>query len=121
MIIKELGINTIQILPTHFFDVDPESGSYDWGYMPVHYFSLYPGYAEDSHAVVAEFKQLISNLHNEGFKVVLDVSNHTAEDLSDAINFQALAPGYYYRRTHNGYYFNGSGCGNEFRTSSNGS
>ena len=114
---KELGINTIQILPTHFFDVDPHSNQYDWGYMPVHYFSLYPGYAENSDSTVAEFKQLISNLHNEGFKVVLDVVlNHTAENLADAINFQALAPGYYYRRTHEGYYFNGSGCGNEFKT-----
>ena len=44
------------------------------------------------------------------------VLNHTVENLADAINFQALAPGYYYRRTHDGYYFNGSGCGNEFKT-----
>ena len=115
--LKELGINTIQILPTHFFDVDPQSDAYDWGYMPVHYFSSYPGYAENIHATVAEFKQLISNLHNEGFKVVIDVVlNHTAENLDDAINFHALAPGYYYRRTHDGSYFNGSGCGNEFKT-----
>ena len=115
--LKELGINTIQILPTHFFDVDPKSGAYDWGYMPVHYFSLYPGYSENVDSTVLEFKKLVSKLHDEGFKVVLDVVlNHTAENLQDALNFQALAPGYYYRRTHDGHYFNGSGCGNEFKT-----
>lgn len=115
--LKELGVNTLQILPTHFFDLDPSTGEYNWGYMPVHYFSLYPGYAEDPHNAISEFKRLISELHNNGFKVVLDVViNHTAENLNDANSFQALAPGYYYRRNHDGQYFNGSGCGNEFKT-----
>lgn len=115
--LKELGVNTLQILPTHFFDLDPSTGDYNWGYMPVHYFSLYPGYAEDPHNAVSEFKHLISELHKNGFKIVLDVViNHTAENLYDANSFQALAPGYYYRRNHYGQYFNGSGCGNEFKT-----
>lgn len=115
--LKDLGVNTLQILPTHFFDVEPSINPYDWGYMPAHYFSLYPGYAENPQNAISEFKQLVSNLHSNGFKVVLDVVlNHTSENIENAYSFQALAPGYYYRRTHTGHYFNGSGCGNEFKS-----
>lgn len=117
--LKELGVNVIHLLPVQNFDQDDNSEQYDWGYMPVHYFCLHGSYASSPLDLsrITEFKALVSTLHKEGFKVVIDVVfNHTAEDLNNPTNFQGLAPGYYYRRTDFGDYFNGSGCGNEFKT-----
>ncbi|MCO4781695.1 MAG: type I pullulanase [Candidatus Cloacimonetes bacterium] len=117
--LKELGVNVIHLLPVQNFDQDDNSDQYDWGYMPVHYFCLHGSYATSPLDLsrITEFKTLVSTLHDEGFKVVIDVVfNHTAEDLNNPISFQGLAPGYYYRRTGLGDYFNGSGCGNEFKT-----
>jgi pullulanase len=117
--LRELGVNTLQILPLQNFDLDDDSKDYDWGYMPCHYFCPHGGYSENPQGIerVSELKQMISTLHENGFKVVLDVVfNHTAEGSGRVISFQALAPHYYYRRDHNGLYFNGSGCGNEFKS-----
>jgi pullulanase len=117
--LKELGVNTIQLLPLQNFDVDDESEIYDWGYMPCHFFAPHGAYATDPANLsrVVELKKAISTLHEEGFKIILDVVfNHTAEGTEEVMSFQALAPHYYYRRDHEGKYFNGSGCGNEFKT-----
>lgn len=117
--LKELGINTLHLLPLQNFDLDDETTAYDWGYMPCHYFAPHGGYSSNPADLsrVQELKRGISSLHEEGIKVILDVVfNHTAEGTGNLISFQALAPDYYYRHTHEGDYFNGSGCGNELKT-----
>jgi pullulanase len=119
--LKELGVNTIHLLPVHDFDHDDYTNNYNWGYMPFHYFCPSGWYSSNPKDIsrVKEFKKLVDTLHKHGFKVVMDVVfNHTAEGSHMAVNFNGMAPHYYYRRTHDGYYFNGSGCGNEFKTES---
>ena len=117
--LKELGVNVLHLLPLQNFDSDDDESTYDWGYMPCHYFAPHGSYASNPSNLsrVKELKKLVNALHEEGIKLVLDVVfNHTAEGQDNLISFQALAPHYYYRHTHEGDYFNGSGCGNEFKT-----
>ena len=117
--LKELGINTLQLLPLQNFDSDDDGLTYDWGYMPCHYFAPHGSYASNSFDLsrVKELKKMVNTIHAEGIKLILDVVfNHTAEGRDNLISFQALAPDYYYRQTHEGDYFNGSGCGNEFKS-----
>jgi len=119
--LKELGVNTIQILPFTNFDQDDLNAPYDWGYMPMHFFCPHGGYASDPSNLsrITDLKDMVSALHKKGFQVIMDtVLNHTAEGSMGVINFQAIAPGYYYRRRHDGSFFNGSGCGNEFKSES---
>ncbi len=120
--LKELGINTVQILPIQDFENDEKSGAYNWGYMPVNFNSPDGWYASDTtnSSRVAECKKMIDAFHRNGIKVVMDVVyNHTAES-NEMIrySFNALAPDYYYRLKPNGDYWNGSGCGNEFKSES---
>ena len=118
----ELGVNTIQILPFQDFENDETSENYNWGYMPVNYNSPDGWYASatfDS-SRVSECKRMVDALHKNGLKVVMDVVyNHTAEG-NELVrySFNALAPNYYYRMTDSGEYWNGSGCGNEFKSES---
>eukprot|EP00172_Hildenbrandia_rubra_P003172 Plantae.Rhodophyta-Hildenbrandia_rubra.ctg475.p1 GENE.Plantae.Rhodophyta-Hildenbrandia_rubra.ctg475~~Plantae.Rhodophyta-Hildenbrandia_rubra.ctg475.p1 ORF type:complete len:1589 (-),score=227.47 Plantae.Rhodophyta-Hildenbrandia_rubra.ctg475:1805-6571(-) len=148
--IVEMGVNAVQIMPIQDFDNDEDNDKeYNWGYMPVHYNSPDGWYTTGDKASasrVAEFKTLVSALHEAGLKVIMDVVyNHTAEDpnelnLEARFSFNGLAPRYYYRTcsnvrvSHDGRntcsrkgldeehcglcYSNGSGCGNEFRSES---
>jgi len=118
--LMELGVNTVQIMPIQDFENDENSDVYNWGYMPVHFFSPDGWYASrtDDNSRVLEFKEMIDSLHKHGIKAVMDVVyNHTAEN-SDMkrFGFNALVDGYYYRLHEDGSYWNGSGCGNEFRS-----
>ena len=55
---------------------------------------------------------MVQALHKAGIRVILDVVyNHTYD--IDHSNFQRTYPDYYYRKTSDGKYSNGSGCGNE--------
>ncbi|HOX22495.1 MAG TPA: pullulanase-associated domain-containing protein, partial [Elusimicrobiales bacterium] len=118
--LKELGVNTIHLLPVQEFDGGEDR--YDWGYMPWHFNAPEGSYATnpEGQTRVAEFKTLVDTLHKNGFKVVMDVVyNHTAETgPSSVYSFNALAKDYYYRTKDDGSYYNGSGCGNEFRSDS---
>jgi pullulanase len=118
--LKELGVNVIQLMPIQDADRDEYSDEYNWGYMPIQHNSPDGWYAtrREDETKVKEFAQLVDFLHKEGFKVVMDVVyNHTAENNTDKrINFNVLAPDYYYRTKENGTYWNGSGCGNELKT-----
>lgn len=121
---KELGVNTIQIMPIQDFDSDEENPQfYGWGYMPKNFNSPEGSYSSDwkTDSKIYEVKKLINRLHEEGFKVTLDVVyNHTAEGFKGKgiYSFNGFVPYYYYRIAHNGVISNGSGCGNEFRTES---
>ena len=55
---------------------------------------------------------MIMNFHKSGIRVVMDmVYNHTYRTQDSNLN--KAVPGYYYRTNEEGYFTNGSGCGNE--------
>lgn len=116
--LKELGITHVQLLPIFdFFTVDeahPEKKQYNWGYDPKNFNCPEGSYSTDPFdpkCRIKELKQLIMALHNEGIGVVMDVVyNHTYQTLDSP--FQIAMP-FYYHRTKNGVFTNGSGCGNE--------
>ena len=55
---------------------------------------------------------MVMALHKAGIRVILDVVyNHTFNIKNS--NFQRISPDYYYRKTADGRYSDGSGCGNE--------
>ncbi len=117
--LQELGVNTLQLMPVHAFMIDKKEGEYQWGYMPEHFNAPEPSYASDGNGVTAvtELKTAIDRLHQAGFKIILDVVyNHTSEGPSHIRHFNGLVPDYFYRVKPDGSYWNGSGCGNEFRT-----
>ena len=118
----ELGVNTVQILPIQDFENDESGDAYNWGYMPVHFNSPDGWYATKPNDAsrVSEAKKMVDAFHRNGLKVVMDVVyNHTAEG-NELVrhSFNGCAPSYYYRRKPNGEYWNGSGCGNEFKSES---
>jgi pullulanase len=120
--LSELGVNAVHVMPVEDFASDQSSSAYNWGYMPVNFNSPEGWYATktDDLSRVSEFKRMVDAMHKKGLKVIMDVVyNHTAEsDPSTVYNFNAFAPGYYYRLKSDGTYYNGSGCGNEFRSDS---
>lgn len=117
--LKELGVTHIHILPSFdFATVDEtklEENNYNWGYDPKNYNVPDGSYSTDPANPVTrirEFKEMVKSLHQNGFRVVLDVVyNHTAS--TDHSNFDLTVPGYFYRQNPDGSYSNASGCGNE--------
>jgi pullulanase len=61
---------------------------------------------------IREFKQMVKALHDAGIRVILDVVYNHTYDIEHS-NFQRTYPDYFYRKTAEGQYSNGSGCGNE--------
>lgn len=117
--LQELGVNAIHILPSFdYASVDEtrlDEPQYNWGYDPVNYNVPEGSYSTDPcdpKARIREFKQMVQALHKAGIRVILDVVyNHTFN--IDGSNFQLTYPDYYYRKTADGSYSDGSGCGNE--------
>lgn len=117
--LKELGVTHIHILPSFdFATVDEtklEENNYNWGYDPKNYNVPDGSYSTDpANPVVRirEFKEMVKSLHQNGFRIVLDVVyNHTAS--TDHSNFNLTVPGYFYRQNPDGSYSDASGCGNE--------
>ena len=119
--LSELGVNAVHILPFQDFENDESSPAYNWGYMPVNFNSPEGWYATGLYGAerVKEAKAMIDALHKKGIKVIMDVVyNHTAETGGKIFNFDALAKDYYYRVKEDGSRWNGSGCGNEFKSES---
>ena len=114
--LKNLGVTHVQILPVHdFFGVDDvEKDHYNWGYNPTSYFSLegsYSCYPEDPLARLLEFKKMVSELHKNNIRVVMDVVyNHIYEYQNS--DFHKNVPNYYFRRLGKKI-SEGSGCGND--------
>ncbi len=118
---EELGVNAVHILPFQDFENDERNPRYDWGYMPVNFNSPEGWYASrtDDDSRRREAKAMIAALHARGMKVIMDVVyNHTAETGGKKFNFAGLAGNYFYRMKDDGSFYNGSGCGNEFRSES---
>ena len=140
--LKALGVNAIHILPSYDYGsvdetrIDPDlyyeyaykelpkgviparpdfSPQYNWGYDPVNYNVPEGGYSTNPYKPevrIREFKQMVKALHDSGISVILDVVYNHTYDIEHS-NFQRTYPDYYYRKTADGQYSNGSGCGNE--------
>ena len=118
---KELGVTHVHLLPvTDYLTVNelkPLSkypDNYNWGYDQELYNNIEGSFstnANDPYSRIREFKTLIKNYHENGMSIVMDVVyNHTFR--TNDSPFNVLEPMYYYR-SENGYFTNGSGCGNE--------
>ncbi len=117
--LKDLGINTVHILPSYDYGSVDETrlsdNKYNWGYDPVNYNVPEGGYSTDPfkpEVRIREFKLMVQALHQAGIAVILDVVYNHTYDINHS-NFQRTYPDYYYRKTEEGTYSNGSGCGNE--------
>ena len=107
--LKNLGVTHIQLLPvlSYYFVNElknherlsayaSSNSNYNWGYDPQNYFSLTGMYSSDPknpEKRIAEFKNLINEIHKRGMGAILDVVyNHTAKvDI-----FEDLEPNYYH-------------------------
>ena len=110
---KRVGVNAIELQPIQ----ENDSLSYDeyhWGYMTNNYFAPHSGYAANPQAgsQVADFRDLVATLHEEGFAVLLDVVyNHVGEP-AHLLFIDKL---YYFHQDEGGRMSNWSGCGNDLR------
>ncbi len=113
--LKELGVNYVHLLPSFDFDNDETQDKYNWGYNPKNYNvpeGMYSSNPYDGKARIEEFKEMVQALHAQGIGVILDVVyNHTSK--TEDSWFNVTVPDYYYRKTADGQFSNGSGCGNE--------
>ncbi|HWA28770.1 MAG TPA: glycogen debranching protein GlgX [Lacunisphaera sp.] len=122
--LKKLGVTSIELMPVHYFVserhlIDKGLRNY-WGYNTLAFFSLEPFYASEPdcpEAVVREFKQMVKDLHNAGFEVILDVVyNHTAEgnEKGPTLSMRGIDNQAYYRTVESDrrYYMDYTGCGN---------
>jgi pullulanase/glycogen debranching enzyme len=119
--LKELGVNAVELLPVHEYDNGASpTGTNHWGYMTSHYMSPECYYAsDDDGSAVNELKNLVKTFHEQGIAVILDVVyNHTTEgnEHGPVLSFKGIDNILYYRLTPDHYYWNGTGCGNEFDT-----
>lgn len=117
--LKELGITHLHLLPFYDYATVDEAkeynvNEYNWGYDPLNYNvpeGSYSTNAFDGNVRVKELKETIKKLHENGISVVMDVVyNHT---FSEDFCFNKAVPGYFYRIDADGYFSNGSECGND--------
>lgn len=116
--IKNLGITHIHLLPSYDFGFTDESlpePQYNWGYDPVNFNVPEGSYSTDPYhgeIRVAEMKQMVKALHDNGLSVILDVVyNHVYHD--QPFCFNQIVPNYFSRVDENGVWSNGSFCGND--------
>lgn len=117
--IKDLGVTHIHLLPIYDFGSVNETYTHEhlfnWGYDPVNYNVPEGSYSTDPYhgeVRVAELKQTVQSLHNDGISVVMDVVYNHVYNASDFC-MNKLVPGYFSRIDETGSYSNGSGCGND--------
>ena len=119
--LKKLGVTHIQLLPIFDFEgideLDP-SALYNWGYNPSQYNVPEGSYAtnpKDPYSRINELKHLINILHENGFRVIMDVVyNHVYK--RETFPFDAIVPTYFFRYDYQGMPSDGSGCGNDLAT-----
>ena len=120
---KKLGITAVELLPVHHHINDEhlrrQGLNNYWGYNSISFFAPEPRYSswETKGQQVAEFKQMVKNLHSAGIEVILDVVyNHTAEGnhLGPTFSFKGIDNLAYYRLVADNlrYYKDYTGTGN---------
>ena len=117
--LKSLGINAIHFQPlfeyASVYETQLHRPQFNWGYDPKNYNVPEGSYSTDPYKPevrIREFKTMVQALHKAGIRVIFDaVYNHTFD--IEGSNFQRTYPDYYYRKTADGRYSDGSGCGNE--------
>ncbi len=118
--LQALGISAVELLPVFAFDEQtaPPGLTNVWGYQPLSFFALHPGYATGGAplAVLDEFRDMVKALHRAGIEVLLDVVyNHTAEGGTEGatLSLRGLANDTYYLLDEDrATYLDYSGCGN---------
>lgn len=116
--LKKLGVTHIQLLPVFDFGSVDElhvSRHYNWGYDPVHYRCLEGSYSSDPtdpYARVQEMIKLVEICHKHQLRVNLDVVfNHVYDVYSNPLD--CCVPNYYFQMNADGYFSNGTYCGND--------
>ncbi len=121
---KSLGVTTLSLLPVQYAVDEPalvDRGQTNyWGYNTLGFFCPDPrlsGQPDDPTAVIHEFREMVSTLHEHGLEVVLDVVyNHTPEgnEFGPTLSFRGLDNRSYYRlqRDDHSRSENLTGCGN---------
>lgn len=117
--IKSLGVSSVELLPIHAFVndqhlLDKDLNNY-WGYNSIGFFAPHPRYLASGR--IAEFKEMVAQMHEAGLEVLLDVVyNHTAEgnELGPTLSMRGIDNATYYRLMpeEKRYYINDSGTGN---------
>jgi isoamylase len=118
--LKKLGVTAVELLPIHaFMDdrylLDKNLKNY-WGYNTIGFFTPEMRYAAGDDAL-GEFQSIVSQLHQAGIEVILDVVyNHTAEgsELGPTLSFRGIDNASYYwlKPDEPRYYENFTGTGN---------
>lgn len=119
--LKSLGVTHVQLLPVYDFqttnDLHPED-TYNWGYDPCNFcapegsFSTKPN---DPLNRIIELKKLVSKLHENNIRVVMDVVFNHVFNMETSC-FEQACPNYYFKYNQDGILSNGSFCGNEFES-----
>jgi len=120
---QRLGMTAVELLPIHHFVDDSflvaRGLSNYWGYSSIGYFAPDGRYSSGGQAgeQVAEFKQMVKNLHAAGLEVIMDVVyNHTAEGnhMGPTLSFKGIDNASYYRLVADSprHYMDYTGTGN---------
>ncbi|MCE7064937.1 glycogen debranching protein GlgX [Dyadobacter sp. CY326] len=120
---KKLGVTAVELMPVHHFVEDQhliEKGLTNyWGYNTLAFLAPDPRYSSSGArgGQVAEFKQMVKDLHKAGIEVILDVVyNHTAEGnhMGPTFSFKGFDNAAYYRLVKDDmrYYMDYTGTGN---------
>ncbi len=116
--IKKLGVTHVHLLPVYdygFTDEGRKTPQYNWGYDPMNFNVPEGSYSTDPYngAVrVKEMKQMVKALHDAGLSVIMDVVYNHVHD-AGSFCFNKIVPGYFSRISTEGFYSNGSCCGND--------
>ena len=129
--LKELGINTVQLMPSFDSDNDEvKNKKYNWGYNPQNYNVVEGVYSSNPHdglARVKEFRNLVLKCAQSDMRVIMDVVYNHVSSVSSS-PFHKLMPRYFFRYAQEGdedvkkgwigvgELYDGSGCHNEFRS-----
>ncbi|HKT61432.1 MAG TPA: glycogen debranching protein GlgX [Gemmatimonadales bacterium] len=121
--LRELGVTAVELLPVHQEASEPRLARLGltnyWGYSTIGYFAPDIRFASGGRAggQVAEFQQMVCELHAAGLEVLLDVVyNHTAEGGAGGptLAFRGIDNRAYYRLDPEdpARYVDVTGCGN---------
>lgn len=125
--LRELGVTSLQLLPVHAIVNDERLHRLGlrqyWGYNTLSFFAPEPRYATAPERATEEFRQMVSQLHEAGIEVIIDVVfNHTGEgnEHGPTLNLRGLDNMAYYRLEQDdpGRYRDFTGTGNSTDLSS---